>query len=64
MLDESEQMYEQNDEPTERPKTNYDQFDIEVVRDTYLGVRNIKAEQGLAKAESKFHGEVPISCMK
>ena len=24
MLDESEQMYEQNDEPTERPKTNYD----------------------------------------
>jgi hypothetical protein len=44
MLDDTEKMYEENDEPTERPKTTYDIFDINTIRDTYLGIKNVKAE--------------------
>lgn len=51
MLEETEKMYEQNHEPTERPITTYDQFDLKMIEDTYLGVKNVKAEQALAKSE-------------
>jgi hypothetical protein len=63
MLDDTEKMYEENDEPTERPKTTYDIFDINTIRDTYLGIKNVKAEQGV-KGESRFKNEVPIHKMK
>lgn len=42
----------------------YHNFSMKNIKETYLGIKNLKSEQAFAKIENKLKEEIPISCIK